>query len=85
MKKDFSLHSLISASGQSELIKDLVPEIVDTTIHNLLWTLEQEEMIDVTVNVDVDGKLASLKDVSDGLAGELYTEDGWIFRFSKKA
>jgi hypothetical protein len=79
------LHRLISDSGQSELIKDLVPEIVDTTLHNLLWMLEQEELINVTVNVDGDEKQASLKEESDGLAGELYTEDGWIYRFSKKA
>jgi hypothetical protein len=77
------LHNLISLSSQSELINDLVPKIVDTTLHHLLWTLEQEESIDVTIN---DGnKPVSIKDISDGLAGELYTEDGWINRFSNKA
>jgi hypothetical protein len=77
------LHNLISLSGQSELINDLVPKIVDATLHHLLWTLEQDESIDVTIN---DGnKPVSIKDISDGLAGELYTEDGWINRFSNKA
>ncbi|WP_102263976.1 epimerase [Mesobacillus jeotgali] len=76
------LYNLISLSGQSELINTLVPKIVDTTLHHLLWTLEQDESIDVTIN---DGnKPVSIKDISDGLAGELYTEDGWINRFSNK-
>lgn len=42
------LHNLISLSGQRELINDLVPPIVDTTLHRLLWTFEQDESIDVT-------------------------------------
>ncbi|MCM3125997.1 MULTISPECIES: epimerase [unclassified Mesobacillus] len=78
-----SVHNLISLSGQSELINDLVPKIVDTTIHHLLWTLEQEEAIDITINNG--NKPVSIKEMSDGLAGELYTEDGWINRFSNKA
>ena len=77
------VHNLISLSGQSELINDLVPKIVDTTIHHLLWTLEQEEAIDITINNG--NKPVSIKEMSDGSAGELYTEDGWINRFSKKA
>jgi hypothetical protein len=78
-----NIHNLISSSGQSELINDLVPKIVDTTIHHLLWALEQVEAIDVSIysgNI-----LVSIKEISDGLAGELYTEDGWINRFSNKA
>lgn len=77
------IHNLISLSGQNELINELVPKIVDTTLHHLLWILEQNKSIDVTIN---DGnKAVSIKEISDGLAGELYTEDGWINRFSNEA
>ncbi|WP_157077289.1 hypothetical protein [Robertmurraya korlensis] len=39
------LFNIIAASGQSELINELVPQIVDTTLHHLLWTLELEELL----------------------------------------
>ncbi len=76
------LYKQISSSGQSELFNDLVPKIVDTTLHHLLWTFEQNELIDIVANGD--SKQISIKEISDGLAGELYTEDGWISRFSSK-
>lgn len=77
------LHKLISSSGQSQLFIDLVPKIVDTTLHHLLWAFEQNELIDINVSNE-DSKQISIKEISDGLAGELYTEDGWISRFSDK-
>jgi len=61
------------------LIQSLVYKVTDTTLHYLLWTIEQNEGLDVTLNQ------RALKNLSDGLAGELYTEDGWIGRFTKKA
>ena len=30
-----------------------------------------------------EGTLVNLTDLSDGLAGEVYSEDGWIAKFSK--
>ncbi len=66
---------------QVGIVNQIVPEIVDTTLHYLLWTLEQEMSINIAVEVD-GGIIPSIRDVSDGLAGELYTEDGWIARFS---
>lgn len=68
---------------QIEVIRWLIPKIVDLSLHNLLWTLEQDESINVTVKTDSE-KVSSIRDVSDGLAGELYTEEGWIMRFSKQ-
>jgi hypothetical protein len=67
---------------QIEVLKELFPMVVDSTLHHLLWTLEQEDGI--KLSVEVDQKVNSIRDISDGLAGELYTEDGWIMRFSEK-
>ena len=67
---------------QIQFIINLFPKIVDTTLHHLLWTLEQED-INVLVK-DEENKFLNIKEISDGLAGELYTEDGWILRFSNK-
>ena len=43
--------------------------------------IESSDEIDVIVNED--GNKISVKDVSDGLAGELYSEDGWLLKYSK--
>jgi len=67
-------------SGTLALIERLVPEIVDTTLHYLLWTLDQEESVEIAVKTPA-GKVPSLREVSDGLAGDLYD---WIPRFSKQ-
>jgi len=68
---------------QVQFIIDLLPKIVDTTLHHLLWTIEQEEDINILVKLEED-KYLDIRQISDGLAGELYTEDGWISRFSNK-
>ena len=67
---------------QLDVLRQIIPEIVDTTLHYLLWTLEQENSINVFV--EINGEMNSnIRDVSDGLAGELYSEDGWIAKYSK--
>lgn len=70
-------------SEQLEFITKLFPKIVDTTLHHLMWSLEQEEAINVVVKLD-ENLLINIRGASDGLAGELYTEDGWISRYSSK-
>lgn len=62
------------------LVRRLVPMIIDTALHHLLWTLEQEESVDISVRTE-RLLVPSLRGISDGLAGELY---GWILRFSMK-
>lgn len=81
-KKTFELLSTFSPE-QVQFMISLFPEIIDTTLHHLLWTLEQEEDINVLVNAE-ENKCSNIREISDGLAGELYTEDGWISRFSNK-
>ncbi|HEX8617171.1 MAG TPA: epimerase [Thermoanaerobaculia bacterium] len=63
------------------LIGDLIPKIVDTTMHHLLWALNQEED-SVQVHVEDDsGDLVNVNERSDGLPGELYE---WLPRFSRQ-
>ena len=59
-------------------IKWLIPKITDLSLHNLLTMIEQNDDIKVMVGEN------DIKEDSDGLEGELYTEDGWINRFSKE-
>ncbi|WP_044640358.1 hypothetical protein [Risungbinella massiliensis] len=64
-----------------KLLRELGKELVDSTLHYFLWHLEQE--ITVALVLEVEGTKLNLAEISDGLPGELYTEDGWIERFSQ--
>ena len=64
--------------SQRQLIERIIPQIVDLSIHNMLCMVEEHSNIDV----QMDGE--SISEISDGLAGELYSEDGWIQRFSNQ-
>jgi hypothetical protein len=63
------------------LARHLVVIAIDTALHNLLWMLETSDQIRLVAKAP-DGAAVDLADVSDGLSGELWTEDGWIARFS---
>lgn len=65
---------------QVDVIRWIIPQIVDTTLHHLLWTLDQEKLIDVAVKTDSE-IIPSIKEISDGLAGDLYN---WRMSFSKQ-
>ena len=73
----------IFSEEQIEVIKWLMPKIVDTTIHNFLCMLESSKKYDLKVKSD-NGIVGRLQDESDGLYGELYTKNGWIMKFSKQ-
>jgi hypothetical protein len=62
------------------LISELVPQIVDTALHHLLWTIEQNDTVEVRVQ-GIDGGEVNIAEASDGLSGELYD---WLPRFSKQ-
>ncbi|WP_291581529.1 hypothetical protein [Clostridium sp. UBA6640] len=63
---------------QLSVIKWLIFKITDLSLHNLLVMIEQNDDIKVLVEEN------NIKEISDGLDGELYTEDGWIERFSNE-
>lgn len=68
---------------EREYLKQLFSEVVDTTLHYLLTMIEENEKIEMIISTE-SGKPLSIREISDGLAGELYTEDGWIHSFSNK-
>lgn len=68
---------------QIEALGVIMPQIVDTVLHHLLWTIEQSNIINLNI-VDENGAACNIREASDGLSGELYSEDGWINRFSQE-
>lgn len=67
---------------QIKILEWMLCKFADNQLHNLLFMLEENSNIDLTI--DESGKKQNIRELSDGLAGELYTEDGWIARFSKE-
>jgi hypothetical protein len=65
---------------QEAVFLRLLPEVVDTVLHFLLWMIEHEKEIQLGLRVN-DKTYANLREISDGLAGELYGQRGWIKRF----
>ena len=56
----------------------LLSKTVDYCMHNTLFMLEEHEEIELLYAGE------NIVEESDGLSGELYTEDGWIEKYSKK-
>lgn len=65
---------------ESDLLNEVATRLVDNALHNILFMFESEEEIKVIASDD-DGKEYNVNDVSDGLSGELYSDEGWIVRF----
>ena len=81
-----TLHNKLNAFSQDQkgVIRSLVISSIDDVIHNFLWMLEQhEEDIDLSCGVGNESGKENVRQLSDGLPGEMYSEDGWIARFSK--
>jgi hypothetical protein len=63
---------------KEEILKKIVPYIVDRTLDNLLFCLEQNSEIELLYEEE------NIVQLSDGISGELYSDDGWIARYSKE-
>ena len=66
-----------------QLLKELLPEIVDATLHFMMFLLERGGVMGLKLSVTTeDGEtFPDINEVSDGLAGDLVM---WIPAFSKQ-
>ena len=63
------------------LIQDFVAEAIDRTFIEFLYSFESHyNPLSFKTSA---GEVVDMVEISDGLAGEPYNEDGWIARFSK--
>lgn len=72
-----------STQNNTEILKDVITATVDKCLHYTLFMLEEYQDEMRLVVKDQDNAEHSLVDISDGLCGELYTEDGWIEKYTK--
>jgi hypothetical protein len=63
-------------------IDAIVLNIIDRVLHNALWMFEQSADFTICEKSSIDPD-EDIVDLSDGLSGELYSEDGWIEKYSK--
>ncbi|WP_444912900.1 hypothetical protein [Microbulbifer sp. PAAF003] len=63
---------------QKIVIRKLLTECVNSGIHGFLFAIEEEKE---GISIAVNGQIAANQ--SDGLSGELYSEDGWLERYSE--
>lgn len=68
---------------EREKIKDLCAEIVTGTIALFIDQFKYQENPQIIYSLENKGSV-SLNEVSDGLVGELYKNNGWIARYSRK-
>src|SRR3990167_4980687 len=84
-KENLDLHAKVSGLSENdiELVRAFARQAVDSTLHYFLWMIEQNEEYELIKYTDDKGQFISLRDISDGLCGELYTEEGWIETYSQ--
>lgn len=63
---------------QKDILKFVVSITVDKVLDSFLFMIEQHE------NIGLLYKGINLNEESDGLSGELYTEDGWIQKYTSQ-
>ncbi|MDO9415822.1 hypothetical protein [Pararhizobium sp.] len=64
-------------------VRNVVISTIDNVIFNLLFMIESgEDSINVIISDGYDWS-GSLADLSDGLAGEMFGDEGWIEQYSE--
>ncbi len=63
---------------QKDTVLWILSKAVDQSMHNMLFMIEEHEEINIIYDTE------DIEERSDGLSGELYTEDGWIEKYSNK-
>ena len=66
---------------QLKIVRQCVLSCIDNGIHDFLFRLQEVGDLDGGIRVYVKGHDVSA--ISDGLHGELSTENGWIAKYSK--
>lgn len=78
------ISSLLEKSNNDLEIKKIATELIDNVLHDILFFIETNDDWAVIERSQAEEfEIQTLDEISDGLSGELYTEDGWIKKYSK--
>lgn len=76
ISQEFREKLKVFTEEQKQALEYVIFQTVDSTLHNFLSMVEENDKIDLNYNGD------NLKEISDGLCGELYSETGWIEKYT---
>lgn len=77
-------HFLKLNPDQVKVVDQIVSDIIETQLHHCLFMFEASDQWAIVKKDSAENaELDHLAEVSDGLAGELYSDEGWIAKFSK--
>lgn len=69
---------------QIKLVDQVVADVIETQLHHCLFMFETSTKWAIVEKDSAEKEgMDHLAEVSDGLAGELYSDEGWIAKFSK--
>ncbi|MDB5123562.1 MAG: hypothetical protein JWP94_1691 [Mucilaginibacter sp.] len=77
----YKIFSSVNKKDQDKIDK-IVFNVIDRVLHNALWMFEQSKDFTIT-DKNLISPNEDIVEESDGLSGELYSEDGWIEKYSK--
>ena len=63
-----------------EVVQRLIVEIMTSTTHDFLYALQERAELKEDIQITVDNN--SITELSDGIQGELFSDNGWIKRYS---
>jgi hypothetical protein len=66
---------------QKQLFREVANRVITTGMHEFLFALQEMSDANKGVEVQVDG--SNIASLSDGLHGEIFSEEGWIAKYSK--
>ena len=67
-------------SEEKEILKKACIESIDSGLHDFLFALQEASDNNENIKFLVNGK--NIAELSDGLQGELFSEDGWFSKYS---
>jgi hypothetical protein len=66
---------------EKNIIKELIEDILTHSMHDLLSAFQESNDYENEMEIIIDNQ--NVADISDGLHGEIFGEEGWIQKYSK--
>jgi len=67
--------------SQKETVKKAIISTIDSAIHDFLFALQEQADFDNEIQIIVNED--NIVELSDGIHGEAYSDDGWYAKYSK--
>jgi hypothetical protein len=69
------------SANEKKLVRRVVVTCIDAALHDFLYAVQEKAEKDCDLEIHVNGE--NVAEISDGLHGEVYGDNGWAAQFSK--